>query len=127
MKKQYAVFKYCGDGIEQETHMNTLQNAIRSYDICRKMYPDELGYRIMKELTIDEIDKNRNNCIHAIKFVSDIDGNTYCNDCNEVLTSITINTCPECNGEKYTDIYRGPDLGYKCEKCNGLGKVKELK
>jgi hypothetical protein len=30
--------------------------------------------------------------------------------------------CPTCKGTKFTDIYRGPDFGYKCEQCNGSGK-----
>jgi hypothetical protein len=31
--------------------------------------------------------------------------------------------CPACKGTGFAEVYRGPDYGYKCEKCGGRGKI----
>ena len=33
-------------------------------------------------------------------------------------------SCPLCKGTGFSEIYRGPDHGYQCEKCNGKGKLQ---
>ena len=42
--------------------------------------------------------------------------------CAQIKESATakVKPCPDCV-DGYSDIYRGPDYGYKCETCRGTG------